>query len=131
MLIKSCFQGTFNRVKWLLDDKRLDADDDVLDHCLEISVRKGFTEIVELFLRDGRADPNGVEHLPLKACQDGHFEIARMLFEDKRVHVHGDTEHIDEVARNVADRAFREEKQTKKEERIKIYMLLSDAILYE
>ena len=60
-------------------------DDKIPEEVLLFAVVYGYTEIVDLLLKDGRVDPSYASNLPIdKAASKGFSDILKLLISDKR-----------------------------------------------
>jgi len=82
-MINSIRNNDVAQVKQLLQSDSIDLID---GNPISCASSRGFTEIVQLLLKDGRADPTDDDNYALySACKNGHVEVVKALLQDPRV----------------------------------------------
>ena len=83
--IEACKDGSFDTVKSLLDDKRINPADKK-NIAFILACEYGKTDIVKLLLDDKRINPADQDNYAfIYACREGNFDIVKLLFNDKRI----------------------------------------------
>lgn len=88
IITSASIKGRTETVKYLLS---LHQQINVANHdngAIRLASKNGHTEIVELLLKDGRADPSAGNNFAIQfATKNGHTEIVRLLLDDNRVNM--------------------------------------------